>query len=231
MSNNREDPQSAKTLAKQWTDRLSGLDTCAVSDALDSLKLSGVAFGLVRLAGRGRVAGRAITVTVGPAQGRTASRHLCSAAVDQGGPGDVIVIEHHSTPHAAAWGGILSLAAKRNGIAGVIVDGMCRDIDEANECDFAVFGLGAVPATARGRVMEIACQEPVLIRGIRVLPGDAVLADSTGVVFVPAQRIEEVLEKAEALAARERQMLERIRNGEPVSEVMSRQYESMLKDG
>jgi 4-hydroxy-4-methyl-2-oxoglutarate aldolase len=230
MSNKRETPQSTKALAKQWADRLSRLDTCVVSDALDSLKLRGVAFGLVRLAGRGRVAGRAITVTLGPAEGKTAARHLCTAAVDQGGPGDVIVVEHHSHQQAAGWGGILSFAAKRKGIEGVIVDGMCRDIDEANEFDFSVFGLGAVPATARGRVMEIACQEPIVIRGIRVNPGDWVLADSTGVVFVPAQRIQEVIESADALAARERQMLQRVEDGEPVSEVMSHQYESMLKD-
>jgi regulator of RNase E activity RraA len=77
--------------------------------------------------------------------------------------------------------------------------------------------------------MEIACQEPIVVRGIRVRPGDWVLADSSGVVFVPAARLEEVLATAEGLAAREQQMIARVRNGEPVSVVMSHQYESMLK--
>jgi 4-hydroxy-4-methyl-2-oxoglutarate aldolase len=209
--------------------RLAKLDTCVVSDALDRLGIRGVAFGLQRLAGLGRVAGRVITVTLGPAEGGVAARHLCTEAVEQGGPGDVIVVEHHSHKQAAGWGGILSFAAKTKGIEGVIVDGMCRDIDEAAEFGFRVFGAGAVPATARSRVMETACQEPIVVCGIRVYPADLVLADSSGIVFLPASRAEEIIATAEGLASREQQMLQRVRNGEAVSAVMSHQYESMLK--
>ena len=91
-----------------WTARLAKIDTCVLSDALDRLQIRGVAFGLSRLAGvRSSVAGRVITVTLGPAQGDVAPRHLCTAAVEQGGPGDVIVVEHHAHPQAAGWGGIL----------------------------------------------------------------------------------------------------------------------------
>jgi regulator of RNase E activity RraA len=68
-----------------------------------------------------------------------------------------------------------------------------------------------------------------VVRGVRVCPGDWVLADGSGVVFVPATRIDEALDTAEALAAREQQMLQRVRGGEPVSAVMNHQYESMLK--
>jgi 4-hydroxy-4-methyl-2-oxoglutarate aldolase len=211
------------------TARLAKLDTCVLSDALDRLALRGVAFGLQQLSARQRIAGRVITVTLGPAEGGVAARHLCTAAVDQGGPGDVIVVEHHAHQQAAGWGGILSFAAKTKGIEGVVVDGMCRDLDEAIEFGFPVYGAGAVPATARGRVMEVCCQQPVVVRGVRVYPGDWVLADSSGVVFVPAARIGDVLATAEALAEREQQMLQRVRNGEAVSAVMSHQYESMLK--
>jgi len=213
-----------------WTARLAKIDTCVLSDALDRLQIRGVAFGLSRLAGvRSSVAGRVITVTLGPAQGDVAPRHLCTAAVEQGGPGDVIVVEHHAHPQAAGWGGILSFAAKTKGIEGVIVDGVCRDIDEAIEFDFPIFAAGAVAATARGRVIETACQEPIVVRGVWVHPGDWVLADSSGVVFVPAARIEDVINTAEGLAFREKQMLDRVRKGEAVSVVMGHQYESMLK--
>lgn len=210
-------------------DRLLRLDTCVLSDALDRLGIRGVAFGLSRLASRRKVAGRAITVTLGPADGGVAPRHLCTAAVDSGGPGDVIVVEHHATPFAAGWGGVLSLAAKGRGIEGVIVDGMSRDIDEAIEFDFPVFAAGAVPATARGRVMEVACQEPIVVRGVRVRPGDWVLADGSGVVFVPQPRFDEVLALAESLAEHERHMMARVRRGEAVSVVMNQRYESLLK--
>ena len=229
MSDASTSVQPSAEQARGWTARLAKIDTCVLSDALDRLNIRGVAFGLRRLAGRNRVTGRVITVTLGPAEGGVATRHLCTAAVDQGGPGDVIVVEHHAHRQAAGWGGILSFAAKTKGIEGVIVDGVCRDIDEAIEFDFPVFAAGAVPATARGRVMETACQEPIVVRGIRVYPDDWVLADSSGVVFVPAARIEEVIVTAEGLAAREQQMLQRLRNGEAVSVVMSHAYESMLK--
>jgi 4-hydroxy-4-methyl-2-oxoglutarate aldolase len=211
------------------TARLAQIDTCVLSDALDRLDIRGVAFGLQRLSSPQRIAGRVITVTLGPAEGGVAARHLCTAAVDQGGPGDVIVVEHHAHQQAAGWGGILSCAAKTKGIEGVVVDGMCRDIDEAVAVGFPVYGLGAVPATARGRVMEVACQEPIVVRGVRVHPGDWVLADGSGVVFVPAARIEQVIATAEGLAEREQQMLQRVRDGEAVSAVMTHQYESMLK--
>jgi 4-hydroxy-4-methyl-2-oxoglutarate aldolase len=209
--------------------RLGGVDTCVLSDALDRLQIRGVAYGLRRLAGDKRIAGRVITVTLGPADGRTASRHLCTAAIEQGGAGDVIVVQHHASREAAGWGGILSFAARNRGIEGVVVDGVCRDIDEAIEFGFPVFGVAPVPVTARGRVMEVACQEPVVICGVGVHPGDWVLADGSGVVFVPATHIEEVLAVAESLAERERQMLARIANGEAVSAVLNHQYESMLK--
>jgi regulator of RNase E activity RraA len=215
--------------AKAFQERLKKIDTCVLSDALDRLGIKGVAFGLRRLAGNARVAGRVITVTLGPAEGGTAPRHLCTAAIEQGGGADVIVVEHHSHRQAAGWGGILSFAAKQRGIEGVIVDGMCRDIDEAEEFGFPVFGVGSVPSTARARVMEVACQEPVVIGGVRVRPGDLVLADGTGVVFVPAVRADEVITLAEQLAAREHAMIARIKNGETVSAVMNHQYESMLK--
>jgi 4-hydroxy-4-methyl-2-oxoglutarate aldolase len=211
------------------TARLAKIDTCVLSDALDRLNIRGVAFGLQRLSSQQRIAGRVITVTLGPAEGAVAPRHLGTAAVDLGGPGDVIVVEHHAHQQAAGWGGILSFAAKAKGIEGVVVDGMCRDIDEAIEFGFPVYGLGAVPATARGRVMEVAFQQPIVVRGVRVGPGDWVLADSSGVVFVPAARMAEVIATAEGLAEREQQMLQRVRNGEAVSAVMTHQYESMLK--
>ncbi|WP_233837688.1 RraA family protein [Paraburkholderia sp. ZP32-5] len=214
---------------KAFQERLKKIDTCVLSDALDRLGIKGVAFGMRRLAGSSRVAGRVITVTLGPAEGGVAPRHLCTAAVEQGTDADVIVVEHHSHQQAAGWGGILSLAAKQRGIEGVIVDGQCRDIDEAEDFGFCIFGKGSVPSTARSRVMEVACGEPVVIGGVRVRQGDLVLADGTGIVFIPAARAEEVIVLAEQLAAREQAMMVRIRSGEAVSAVMNHQYEAMLQ--
>lgn len=212
--------------------RLAKLDTCVVSDAMDKLGVKGVAYGLRRLATSKKLAGRVRTVKLDEARGRTAPRHLCTAAVDGAEPGDVIVIEHRSRADCAGWGGILSAAAVKRRLAGVVIDGMCRDIDESEALGFPVYGGGAVPATARGRVIETDSNCRIEICGVDVGPGDFVLADGSGVVFLPETRVREILDTADRLAARELAMIEAVRSGAPVAEVMAGSYELMLeKDG
>jgi regulator of RNase E activity RraA len=207
--------------------RLADLDSCAVSDALDRLGFSGVALGIRPLWACPRTAGRVVTVKLVPAVGQKSSRHLGTAAVDCAGSGDVIVVDHGARCEVAGWGGILSLAAKTRGIEGVIVDGACRDLDEAREMTFPVFGRAAVPVTARGRVIEESFNQPIHVAGVLVTPGDLVLADSSGVVFISAARADEVIGAAEEIRAREARMASDVRAGLSVVEVMGSAYESM----
>jgi regulator of RNase E activity RraA len=209
--------------------RLGKLDTCIVSDALDKLGLTGVAPGLQRLATDTRVIGTVLTVRLEEANGRLAERHLCTAAIEAALPGEVIVVEHRSRSDCAGWGGILSRAAGMKKIAGVVVDGICRDIDESRELGFPVFGRGVLPTTARGRVIETAFNAPVNIGPITVRPGDWVIADGSGVVFIAAENLNAVVEQAEKLAQREAQLVADIESGTPVSQVMSRTYEHMTQ--
>jgi regulator of RNase E activity RraA len=209
--------------------RLGKLDTCIVSDSLDKLGLTGVAPGLQRLATDTRVIGTVLTVRLEEANGRLAERHLCTAAIEAALPGEVIVVEHRSRSDCAGWGGILSRAARMKKIAGVIVDGICRDIDESRELGFPVFGRGVLPTTARGRVIETAFNAPVNIGPITVRPGDWVIADGSGVVFIAAENLNAVVEQAEKLAQREAQLVADIESGTPVSQVMSRTYEHMTQ--
>jgi regulator of RNase E activity RraA len=210
--------------------RLAQLDACAVSDALDALGLEGATVGLKPLWGHPRVAGRVITVRLVEARGaQPAGRHLGTAAIEAAEPGDVIVIEHRGPAEAAGWGGILSLAASMAKVAGVIVDGACRDVDEAREVGFPMFARAATAMTARGRVREESFGEPITVDGVRVSPGDYVVADSSAVVFVGADGAPAVIERAEQIAARERLMAESVRAGRPVSEVMGANYETMLR--
>jgi 4-hydroxy-4-methyl-2-oxoglutarate aldolase len=157
-----------------------------------------------------------------------ASRHLGTAAIEAAQPGDVIVVAAGGRIDAAGWGGILSLAAVTRHVRGVIVDGACRDVDESAELGLPVFALAATPRTARGRQTEVAWDVPVLIGGISVEPGDLVVADGSGVVFLPAGRAAEIIAATERIAAREAAMAARVRDGEPVSQVMSADYEDLL---
>jgi 4-hydroxy-4-methyl-2-oxoglutarate aldolase len=212
------------------TTRLARLDSCAVSDALDKLALRGVATGLQRLTTDRRISGRVITVKLEAEDGlAVASRHLGTTAIEASQPGDVIVIEQRTGIEAASWGGNLSLAAQLRQIAGVIVDGPVRDIDEAQSYDFPLFARSRTPHTARGRIVETGTNVPIIVSGIAVSPGDFVVADGTGVVFVTPRDIEAVLDAAEAIATRERAMVVALREGIPVSKVMGKSYETMLK--
>ncbi|HZI50558.1 MAG TPA: RraA family protein [Terriglobia bacterium] len=209
--------------------RLSRMDTCVVSDALDKLGLNGVATGLNRLATDKRLAGQILTVRLESADGRLAERHLCTAAIEAAAPGNILVVEHHSRADCAGWGGLLSKAAVVKGVAGVIVDGLCRDIDESRELGFPVFARGVIPATARGRVIETGFNGPITVDSVVVHPGDWVIADGSGVVFVSQPHIADVLTQAEQLVAREAVLLKDIEAGTPVSKVMSRTYEHMTR--
>lgn len=167
---------------------------------------------------------------LGPDDGRASKRHLGTAAVEAAGEGSIIVIDHEGRADVAGWGGILTLAASRRGVAGVVIDGACRDIDEARALDFPVYGRVGVPRTARGRILEQDWDVPVHIAGVEVSPGDLVIADGSGIAFIPAGRAQELIAIAEAVAGKEAAMADAVRAGTPVSEVMAGNYENMLKE-
>jgi 4-hydroxy-4-methyl-2-oxoglutarate aldolase len=209
-------------------ERLRNIDTCAVSDALDALELKGTVMGLGSISVLKRIAGRVQTVKLGKANPDIPKKHLCSSAVDAAEAGDVIVIENHATDFAAGWGGILSTAAAAKGLSAAIVDGPARDADESRDVDFPVFARAATPFTARGRIAEHDWNIEIDIGGVAVNPADLVLADGSGVVFVPQDRAEEVIDKAEEIQAKEAAMAEAVKAGKPVSDVMGGDYENML---
>lgn len=211
--------------------RLRRLDACAVSDALDRLKLKGVIIGVPRQSGQGRIAGRVITVKLGngvPASG--GPRHLGTTAIELAGPADIIVVEQHANREAGSWGGLLSLGASVRGVAGVIVDGPVRDIDEARTLQFPVFTRTLTAKTARGRIAELGTNVPISFEGVAVKPGDYAIADSSAVIFITASEIDRVLDAAEAIVAKEEAMANALRAGEPIGTVMDGNYEHMLRD-
>jgi regulator of RNase E activity RraA len=210
--------------------RLARLDSCAVSDALDKLGLPGAVSGIERLSTDRRIAGRVLTVKLDRDDGRAAaSRHLGTTAIEAARPGDVIVVEQRTGVDAAAWGGVLSLGASLKGVAGVIVDGPVRDVDEARQHDFPVFARQATARTARGRVVETGTNVSISVGDVTVSPGDFVVADGSGIVFVGAADVERVIDAAEAIAAREGAMVDALRSGTPITQVMGKNYETMLK--
>lgn len=210
--------------------RLSHLDSCAVSDALDKLGLPSAVSGIHRFSTDRRIAGRVVTVRLALADGAPRPpRHLCTSAIEAAQPGDIIVVEQRTGADAAAWGGNLSIGAQVRGVAGVIIDGPARDIDDSRRLEFPVFAREHTAHTARGRIVEVATNEPVRVGDVTVSPGDYVVADGSGVAFIPDAEIRRVLETAESIVQREEAMAAAIRAGTPISQVMGANYEHMLK--
>jgi len=210
-------------------ERLAKLDTCAVSDGMDRLGLRGATFGVRPMWACPKIVGRAVTMKIKPVGLEKPKQHLGTAAIVAAQAGDIIVVDNGGRPDSSCWGGLLSLAAKTKGISGIVIDGACRDIDESRDLEFPVYARGALPMTARNRVMQESFNQEIQFAGVQVHPGDLVIADGSGVVVIPRSQEEEVVKEAEAVIATEARMADGIRQGMSVLEVLEKLgYEAML---
>lgn len=213
----------------QLVERLKRLDACTVSDALDKLGLKGATLGIRPQWPCPRIAGRAVTIKLKPQGTEKPTRHLGTEAIEVASRGDVLVMELAGRTDVPGWGGLLSLAAATKGLAGIVIDGACRDIDDSQAAGFPVYARGVVPITARGRVIQDTVNEEIQFAGVQVHPGDYVVADGSGTIIIPEARAEEVIAAGEEIAARETCMADAVRTGASIVEVMeSGGYEAML---
>lgn len=122
----------------------------------------------------------------------------------------------------APWGELLSTAARARGAAGVVMDGLTRDVRAIRDMKFPVFagGIGPLDAKGRGKVMSI--DVPVVVAGARVCPGDLVFGDADGVVIVPRAIEEQVVAAALAKVAGENATREALARGEKLADVFKR---------
>jgi 4-hydroxy-4-methyl-2-oxoglutarate aldolase len=176
--------------------RLAGLSTSGVSDALDKLGIVGQALGIAPLDRSFRLVGRAWTLRYGPVG---EDRGTVGDYIDDLGPDDVVVLDNQSRLDATVWGDLLTTTAHRRGVAGTVIDGVCRDVDRSLDLGYPIFARGNWMRTGKDRVRVEATQVPVSIGGVRVEPGDLLLGDGDGLVAVPAARAEEVLLAAEQI--------------------------------
>ncbi len=204
-------------------DRLAKLPTATIANALDDVgKEVNCPVALRPVAPRMSFAGPAVTVEVaaGEAGAYTSADFRVGAMIDAAEAADVVVISVQGA-RASIWGGMASLAAKVKGVAGLVVDGGVRDIDEMVEHEFPVFARHSVATTGRTRLKVNAINVPIDIDGVRVSPGDVIVADSTGIVVVPCADAEHVAELAERYAADDRNAEAEIRKGLSFSEAMA----------
>jgi regulator of RNase E activity RraA len=144
---------------------------------------------------RRRVAGTAVTVQI-PGPDSTLLHHALGLLR----PGDILVVDRLGDDRHACWGGGVTVAAKAAGAKAGIVDGPCTDLEEVQASDFPLWCRGLAPITTRLLDLGGRMNVPVAIGGAVVMPGDAILADESGVLVLPPDEAE-----AEGRRAIERQ--------------------------
>jgi 4-hydroxy-4-methyl-2-oxoglutarate aldolase len=183
-------------------ERLRTVDTTTLSDAGKQLRVMDA--GLRPLRTGLKLVGRAVTV---------AAHDDLMPVLDglaRAGAGDVLVVEGGS--ERALAGELFGNEALRRGMAGIVIDGYCRDTNELRELALPFYARGFLPRAAPAKAVP---GEPGVVRcgGVLVAPGDVLVGDDDGIVVGSAEELAAVLDAAEALQRTEAGMLASIRSG------------------
>ncbi|MBO0820198.1 MAG: RraA family protein, partial [Nocardiopsaceae bacterium] len=127
--------------------------------------------------------------------------------------GSIVLVDVEGQPDAQCWGELLTACAQRVGIPGAIINGAVRDVRGIADRKFPVFARGVHPARIRGRLGLRTAGTPVMIDGQRVRPGDLAVAGDEGVILVPRESAEKVLETAHQCATRSARQLAMLDTG------------------
>lgn len=151
------------------------------------------------------MAGPATTVRV-----RESSTAAIRTAISKAGRGGILVVESRCRKRAAVFGGILANAAKKKALGGVVIDGFVRDVAEIEELALPVLARGLYPYATHRRLSGH-LNVPVRCGGVRVEPGDIVVADRDGVVVLRASDAEGVVKRGDRIRRKEARRLRTIR--------------------
>jgi 3-hexulose-6-phosphate synthase / 6-phospho-3-hexuloisomerase len=187
---------------------------CSTSNISDAMHRKGAMdAGIAARQNGARVVGRAVTVFT--ADGDWAKP---VEAIDVAGQGDIIVIDQRGS-QTAMWGELASESCKVKGVAGVVIDGAVRDVDDIRRMEFPVWSRWVVPNAGEPKGLgqigaEIRCG------GQTVQSGDWIVADDMGVVVVPQAQAQEIANRALEVHEREGRLREEIRRGKTLSSVL-----------
>ena len=202
-------------MTDQLADRLKTIGVTTLSDALDRLGIDGQCLGVMPFDRGIAFAGRAFTVRMVPVG---LSGGSVGDYIDEVEPGQVVVLDNNGRLDATVWGDILTLVAHRKGIAGTVIDGVCRDIGRSIELGYPIFARANTMRTGKDRVTADAFNVPVQIAGVRVEPGDWLVGDGDGVIAIPAGRADEILQVAGEIAAAEDRIRDAVLQGSRLDE-------------
>jgi 4-hydroxy-4-methyl-2-oxoglutarate aldolase len=162
-----------------------------------------------------RIAGTAVTVRAPGADGV-----MVHHAVGKARPGDVLVIDRCGDHKHACVGGAVAYAAKKAGIAGIVVDGVVTDIGELRDYGVPVWARGLSPVTVKLLGLGGDFCVPVSCGGVMVNPGDAIFADENGVLVLDPGQIEAAAKRAIEMQIQEKTTLARLDAGEKYPDIV-----------
>lgn len=194
---------------------LRGYSTATIADALDKLGREGCLPGIGPLFDGARLFGRAFTVRY------VAAGHPAGTVgdyLDDVPPGEVVVLDNSGRTDCTVWGDILTAMAGARGVAGTVIDGVCRDVRRALDAGYPLFTKGRYMRTGKDRVEVSDVQRPVSISGINVAPGQLIIADADGAVTVPADVEDELAEICRTIHEREERIVEDVLAGRSLAE-------------
>lgn len=188
-----------------------GIPTGNICDSND--RLGAMDSGIQALDRHMTVVGRAFTAFCPPGDNLTIHKAVLEAQ-----PGDVLVVNCGGYLQAGVFGELLATSCRARGIAGIVIDGACRDKNELIEMNFPTFVRGTCP---NGTVKED-CGDtnvPMTCGGLTVEPGDVIIGDCDGVVVIPKAKAETVLEKSKAKKAFEDSIRDKLAEGVSTAEL------------
>jgi 4-hydroxy-4-methyl-2-oxoglutarate aldolase len=173
----------------------------------------------------GAFVGRARTTVLRPASKLEATTQLslkhAIEMIDSADVGDVAVIVVEDGLNIAGIGGLMATAAQARGMAGAVIDGAVRDVEEIRRLGLPVFGRSVAPATAVGRYATLGRDITVQCAGIAVNPGDIIVAGTDGVLRVPKDKAEDVLKVAQDIDAKETKMVPFIKKNKSIQKAVA----------
>ncbi len=208
-------------------EKFKSLPTACVSDAMDKFGILGSAHGIAPLKDELTLVGRAFTVRYTPVG---AGGGTVGDFIDDVPEGSVVVISNNGRTDCTVWGDIMTTTAMHKGIAGTVIDGVCRDVSYALSKSYPLFTCSRFMRTGKDRVTvaEIGCT--VNLSDAQVTPGDIIVGNADGVVVVPQDRAEEIYELAAAIEQIEEKIIADIENGITLCEARKRHgYHNLQK--
>jgi len=199
---------------KEIVEGFRDIPTSTISDVLDEMGVNGIINGLRVLVPGVRIAGVAFTIkaVVGELGSYSRSDFPVGEVIGLMEANDVLVCGLGGQ-QASTMGGLGSLAMKLRGVAGMVIDGGARDVEQIRRTGFPAYVRHVCATSGKTRIKWLAMNVPVEISGVRVCPGDIVVADDTSVAVVPADKMSDILEQCQQREEFEAQFEEELRKG------------------